>query len=136
MRAPSREHVGQSSEGRQGAEALHVDQMQRFLAAARDVSKLARLYEVGFLAGLRLGELTGRQLDDIVGAASGKRKLRVERQFTRFEPLVATACLSRAAYRSAGRSSRGGRPLSPASPPVEPPPAAPAGSGRAGAGRP
>jgi hypothetical protein len=53
---------------------------QRFLAVARDVSKLARLYEVGFLAGLRLGELTGLQLDDIVIAASGTRKLRVERQ--------------------------------------------------------
>jgi integrase len=57
-----------------------VDQMQRFLATAREESSLASLYEVGFLAGLRLGELTGLQLDDLVVTPSGKRKLRAERQ--------------------------------------------------------
>jgi integrase len=48
----------------------------RILAAARGGSRLASLYEVGFLAGLRLGELTGLQLDDLVVTPSGKRKLK------------------------------------------------------------
>jgi integrase len=57
-----------------------VDQMQRFLATAREESSLASLYEVSFLAGLRLGELTGLQLDDLIVTPSGKAKLKVDRQ--------------------------------------------------------
>lgn len=56
-----------------------VEQMQRFLATARAQSALAPLYETGFHAGLRLGELTGLQLDDLVTMPKS-RKLHVQRQ--------------------------------------------------------
>ena len=53
-----------------------------FLAVAREHSPLADLYTVGVLAGLRLGELLGLQLDDDV-TTQGHRTLYVQRTLYR-----------------------------------------------------
>ena len=44
--------------------AFTEEQARRFLTVAREKSRLYPLYLTGFLAGLRLGELCGLQLDD------------------------------------------------------------------------
>lgn len=53
-----------------------------FLAVAREHSPLADLYTVGMLAGLRLGELLGLQLDDDT-TTQGHRTLHVQRTLYR-----------------------------------------------------
>jgi integrase len=53
-----------------------------FLAVAREHSPLADLYTVGMLAGLRLGELLGLQLDDDT-STQGHRTLHVQRTLYR-----------------------------------------------------
>ena len=44
--------------------AMTEPQAQQFLATAREHSRLFDLFTTGFLAGLRVGELTGLELDD------------------------------------------------------------------------
>lgn len=56
-----------------------VEQMQAFLAVARQRSAFADLYVIGFATGLRLGELTGLQLGDLP-VSDGRRRLHVQRQ--------------------------------------------------------
>jgi integrase len=63
--------------------AFTEEHARHFLAVAREHSELYPLYATGFLAGLRLGELCGLQLDDDHdGIREGKRVrlLHVERQ--------------------------------------------------------
>jgi integrase len=55
-----------------------VPQMQTFLQVAREHSTLHPLYVVGFTAGLRLGELSGLQLNDL--STGAKPKLHITRQ--------------------------------------------------------
>jgi integrase len=50
--------------GQRAVKAFTADQAAHFLAVAREHSRLAECYSVGFLSGLRLGELLGLQLDD------------------------------------------------------------------------
>jgi integrase len=56
---------------------------QIFLATARAHSPLADVYAVGVLAGLRLGELLGLQLDDDITSPERRRTLHIERTLYR-----------------------------------------------------
>jgi integrase len=60
--------------------ALTEPQAQQFLAAAREHSRLFDLFATGFLAGLRVGELTGLQLgDDEHDVERRVRRLHIQR---------------------------------------------------------
>jgi integrase len=76
FRAPKDERV----------KAFTAPQAQRFLAVAREHSRLADLYAVGFTSGCRLGELLALQLeDDLTSLVDGHRarQLQVARTLVR-----------------------------------------------------